>query len=81
MTKLLLLSLLAAAAPASPAPAPAPVKVLNRVAATVNGEVVTLRELEQRAGFSLERVAALPPGPEHDRARADALRTAFDQLV
>ena len=69
---LLLLSLLAAA--------PAP-RVLNRVAATVNGEVVTLRELERRAGASLERSEALPPGAERDRARGEALRAAFDQLV
>lgn len=70
---LLLLSLLAAAEPAP--------RVLNRVAATVNGEVITLRDLERRAGASLERSEALPPGPARDRARAAALRAAFDSLV
>jgi peptidyl-prolyl cis-trans isomerase SurA len=87
---LLLATLLAAGDPAAvPAPAPSPPaggapspgRVLNRVAATVNGDVVTLRDLEQRAGASLERVEALPPGPARERARADALRAAFDQLV
>jgi len=76
MTKLLLLSLLAATAPDT-----SPTRVVNRVAATVNGEVVTLREVEQRAGAALERVEALPAGAEHDRARNEVLRTAFDQLV
>ena len=53
-----LLALSLTADPAAPAPTPAPAPaaesarrlVLNRVAATVNGEVVTQQELEQRAG-------------------------------
>jgi peptidyl-prolyl cis-trans isomerase SurA len=68
--------LLLALAAANPAP-----RVLNRVAGTVNGEVVTLREVERQAGAALERAEALPAGPQRDAARASALRAAFDQLV
>jgi peptidyl-prolyl cis-trans isomerase SurA len=89
---LLSLSLLAfslGAAPSPPAPAPtsapggeaAPRLVLNRVAATVNGEVVTQQELEQRSGEEWRRANLSPPGPERDRAVALALRRAFDQVV
>ena len=43
-----------AAAPASPtAPPPGPRRVLNRVAGLVNGEVITLQEVEDRAGPEL----------------------------
>jgi peptidyl-prolyl cis-trans isomerase SurA len=81
MTNALLLAALVAAGAAEAPAAARPSRVLNRVAATVNGDVVTLRDLEQRAGASLERAEALPPGPARDRARGAALRTAFDQLV
>ena len=60
--------------------APAP-RVVNRVAAIVNGEVVTLHELERRAGADLSRGAALPAGKERERAREKALQAAFDVLV
>jgi peptidyl-prolyl cis-trans isomerase SurA len=73
MTTALLLAALLAAEPAP--------RVLNRVAGTVNGDVVTLREVEQRAGAALDAASALPAGPARDRARAQALRAAFDQLV
>lgn len=75
------------AAPPAPAAAPppagqaAPRLVLNRVAATVNGEVVTQQELEQRGGEEWRRANLSPPGPERDRAVALALRRAFDQVV
>lgn len=86
MTTLLLLAALAAADPTPAAPEAAAAaqpqgRLLNRVAATVNGEVLTLRELERRAGSAYLRAEAMPPGPEREKARADALRTAFDQLV
>jgi peptidyl-prolyl cis-trans isomerase SurA len=69
--------------PPAPAKAPGPTQriVLNRVAATVNGEVVTLQELEQRSGDEWRRANTSPPGPERDRAVALALRRAFDQVV
>jgi peptidyl-prolyl cis-trans isomerase SurA len=76
-TTLLLTALLAAAAPADTQPA----RVLNRVAATVNGDVITLRDLEQRAGSAYARAEAMPPGAARERARAEALRIALDQVV
>lgn len=76
----LLAPLLALAAAAAPA-APALRFTVNRVAATVNGEVITLRELERTAGSALERANLMSPGPERDRARAEALRAAFDLVL
>lgn len=82
----LLAPLLALAAAAGPTPAPATAApslrfTVNRVAALVNGDVITLRELERNAGSALERANLMSPGPERDRARAEALRAAFDPLV
>jgi peptidyl-prolyl cis-trans isomerase SurA len=51
------------------------------VAATVNGEVIMFRELEERAGSAYLQAEAMPPGRQRDEARAEALRRAFDQLV
>jgi peptidyl-prolyl cis-trans isomerase SurA len=78
MITILLLALSLSAADAA---TPSTGRVLARVAATVNGEVITLRDLEQRAGSAYARAEAMPPGPEREKARAEALRTAFDQLV
>jgi peptidyl-prolyl cis-trans isomerase SurA len=58
-----------------------PGDLVDRLAATVNGEVVTLSELEERAGTEYQRAEQLPPGKERDDARAAALRRAFDQVV
>lgn len=71
----------ATAATAATAPAPAPGRVLDRVAALVNGDVITLQELEERAGADLRRADAEPAGPARERARARALRQAFDGLL
>jgi peptidyl-prolyl cis-trans isomerase SurA len=86
---LLSLSLLALSLAADPAPPPsaegntAPARrvVLNRVAATVNGEVVTQQELEQRAGDEWKKANLMPPGPERDRAVASVLRRSFEMVV
>jgi peptidyl-prolyl cis-trans isomerase SurA len=51
----------------------APAQVVDRVAAIVNGEVVTLSELVQRAGPDYRR--------DDPKARAAALKSAFDLLV
>lgn len=79
------LALLAlAAAPqalAAPAVHPANSLTVDRVAATVNGEVVTLVELVRRAGPAYEEAVRLPPGKAREDAVADALRKAFDQVV
>ena len=56
-------------------------RVLDRVAALVNGEVVTLLELEERAGPELRRVENQPPGPSRDRERTRVLKEAFDGAV
>lgn len=58
-----------------------PPEVVDRVAATVNGEVVTLLELQDRAGPELRRIEAQPPGPSRDKERAAALKVAFEALV
>lgn len=78
MPILLALSLLAT--PNPPAPAP-PGRTLNRIAAIVNGDVITLRDLEERAGAALRQAQAEAEGPARDRARARALKGAFDALV
>jgi peptidyl-prolyl cis-trans isomerase SurA len=70
--------LLAAALAAAPAPAR---QVVDRVAATINGEVVTLSDLAERAGTEWVRVERMAPGKERDEARTAALRRAFDLLV
>jgi peptidyl-prolyl cis-trans isomerase SurA len=55
--------------------------VIDRVAATVNGDVVTLGELVERSGEEYRRAAAAAAGPERDSARRKALRRAFDEVV
>ncbi len=61
--------------------APPPARVVDRVAATVDGDTVTLSELVDRAGADYQRAEALPPGEARERARAKALRAALDQIV
>jgi peptidyl-prolyl cis-trans isomerase SurA len=77
----MLSSLLAAAVAAAVAAPSPPGRVLDRVAAVVNGDVITLAELQDRAGPELRRVDAMPPGPARDRAHAAALKAAFDATV
>lgn len=59
----------------------APGEVLDRVAATVNGEVVTLSDLQERAGSEWDRVEGMAPGPGREDARRQLLRRAFDLVV
>jgi peptidyl-prolyl cis-trans isomerase SurA len=56
-------------------------EVVDRVAATVNGDVVTLSDLEERAGAEWSRVERMDPGPAREEARRAALQRAFDSLV
>ncbi len=72
----ILLALLLAAAPAPP-----PGRVVDRVAAVVQGDPVTLSDLVERAGPAYQRAQTMPPGEARDRARARALQAAFDQIV
>lgn len=80
MTHALLLALSLAASPAGGGAQPPP-RILNRVAATVNGDVITLRELEARTGSDYAAARTMPPGPERDKAIAKALQLALDQVV
>jgi peptidyl-prolyl cis-trans isomerase SurA len=78
----LALLVLAAAPQPTAAPAAAPARLtIDRVAATVNGEVVTLIELIRRAGPAYEQATRQPPGKARDEAVADALRRALDGIV
>ena len=84
---LLLCAALLAGLPAGPAAAAAPALpprsadvLIDRVAATVDGEVITLSEIEERAAGELRRADVLQ-GKERDEAHDRALRRAFDQLV
>jgi peptidyl-prolyl cis-trans isomerase SurA len=56
-------------------------QVVDRVAATVDGEVITLSELQERAGPEWQRAEAMAPGKEGDEARRAALKRALDALV
>jgi peptidyl-prolyl cis-trans isomerase SurA len=83
-TALPLLALLAAAPAVQPPPAAsaaAKPQIVDRVAALVNGEVVTLSELAERAGPALLKAEQLPPGPERDEAHKAALKRAFEDVV
>jgi peptidyl-prolyl cis-trans isomerase SurA len=71
----------AAGADKAPAAEKAPGRVVDRVAALVNGDVVTLSDLVDRAGPDYERADALPAGPAREEARTKALRQAFDAVV
>jgi len=55
--------------------------VVDRVAATVNGDLITLGELVERAGEEYRRAEALAAGPERDAARRKVLRRVFDEVV
>ena len=77
-TQILLLLAAILAAPAALADERRPV---DRVAAVVNGDVITLSELTQRAGAEYRRASDMPPGPARDQARARALRTAFEGVL
>jgi peptidyl-prolyl cis-trans isomerase SurA len=55
-------------------------RVLDRVAAVVNGDPVTLSELQERAGLEWRRVQSMQ-GAERDQAQAKVLQAALDQIV
>jgi peptidyl-prolyl cis-trans isomerase SurA len=80
ITAVPLLALLAAAPAAVNPPAVNP-QVVDRVAALVNGEVVTLSELAERAGPALLRAEQLPAGAERAEAHKVALQRAFEDVV
>lgn len=55
-------------------------EVLERVAGIVNGQVIALSDVTDRAQLELARVERLPPS-EREKARKEALQRALDQLV
>ena len=68
--------------PDAPASTPAaPRRSRDRVAAVVNGDVVTFSELVSRSGCEYRRAEDLPPGAARDQARSKALRTAFEAVL
>lgn len=70
---------LAAQTPAAPA---APNRItVDRVAAVVNGEVVTLQELVGLAGEELRHAQETTDPAQREKAVAQALRRAFDGVV
>jgi len=87
MTTALPLLVLLAAAPADAAPAdPAAaastrVETVDRMAAIVDGEVVTLSEVEERAGAELRRAQAVPQGPGREQALVESMRRALDVII
>ncbi len=56
-----------------------PIALVLAVAA--GGEVVTLSDLEERAGAEWARVQQMDPGPARDAARRAALQRALDTIV
>ena len=56
-------------------------RVLDRVAAVVNGDPVTLSELQEKAGLEWRRIQSMRDGQARDQARAKALQVALDQIV
>jgi peptidyl-prolyl cis-trans isomerase SurA len=55
--------------------------VVDRVAATVNGEVITLSDLRERAGPDWARVEQMREGKERDETTREVLKRALDALV
>jgi peptidyl-prolyl cis-trans isomerase SurA len=68
-------------APASATPAPPPGRTVNRVAAIVNGDVITLRDVQERGAVQLRQAESQPEGPARDQARGRALKGAFEALL
>lgn len=63
------------------APVPAAAVVVDGIAAVVNGEVVTLLELEKAGRLALEDRLRAAPAADVDRLRHEVLAAVLDQLV
>lgn len=74
-------ALFAATALLAAAAAPAPAVVIDGVAAVVNGEVVTLFELEKAGRVALDERLRGVPTAEQERLRREVLSLVLDQLV
>jgi peptidyl-prolyl cis-trans isomerase SurA len=60
---------------------PATAVVVDGIAAVVNGEVITLLELEKAGRLALEERLRTVPSAEQDRVRREILAPILDQLV
>jgi len=63
------------------APLPATAVVIDGIAATVNGEVITLLELEKAGRLALEEQLRTAPAAERERLRREVLTAVLNQLV
>lgn len=62
-------------------PLAARAEIKERIAAVVNGQPVTLSEVEERIGPELSRVNAKAFGPQRDAEKKELLRRGLEQLV
>jgi len=56
-------------------------ELVDRVAAVVNNDIITLSEVEKRAAPELARVSQETTGPERAQKRAQALKRTLDTLI
>jgi peptidyl-prolyl cis-trans isomerase SurA len=56
-------------------------EIKERIAGVVNGQPITLSEVEERKGPELARVLQQRPSAQRDKERADLLRRGLDELV
>ena len=62
-------------------PLAARAEIKERIAAVVNGQPITLSEVEERVGPELNRLKNKPAGPQRDTERKDLLHRGLEQLV
>jgi len=60
---------------------PEPARTVNRVAAVVNGEAITLREITEAGGPEWQAMEAAPPGPEREQNRLRLMRAVYTRLL
>lgn len=63
------------------APASSNAEVMDRVVAVVNGQVITLSELNEREGPIAKQVSETFSGPERDRRLAELKKKVVDSLI
>ena len=75
------LVVLLAALAAAPLPSPAGAVVVDGIAAVVNGEIVTLLEMEKAGQAALAERLRMVPAAAQEQVRREVLRPVLDQLV
>jgi len=63
------------------APVPAPAVVVDGIAAIVNGEIITLLELESAGRMALDERLRTAPAADQERLRREVLSAVLEQLV